>query len=499
MNSNYQSYKSELQKIQDLGAAIALMSWDKEVYLPSNSAQFRSRQIATLSGMAHEMGTSETLVNLINQLKSDDSLSATEMRNVKQSARSLEKQLKFDTEFVVNKSKTVSKCFHAWIEAKQKNDHSIFIQPMADLMEIVREEAEILGYEHHPYDAMLDLYEPKLTVQKLEAVFNPLKEELSKITSQIRSANQVDDGFLKQHYPKDQQWDFGIEVLKQIGYDMTKGRQDISEHPFTISFSPEDVRVTTRIDEQDMANMLWSCIHEGGHALYEQGLPSDQYGLPLGSAISLGIHESQSRLWENNVGRSIEFWKYHYPALKDVFPQNLGDVSLTQFYHAINKIEPNLIRTEADELHYHLHVIIRYEIEKELMSKQLEVKDIKEAWNAKYKSYLGVDVPDDANGFLQDVHWSHGSIGYFPTYSIGSLYAAQFYAKISETIPGIKAQVKSGDTSQILNWLRENIHQHGQMYDAEDLCEKITGKGLDSRFFLDYVKVKYGEIYGINL
>ena len=440
--NNYQSYKSTVQKIADVGASIAVLSWDKEVNLPKGSAAFRSQQIATLSGISHEMTTNPDFVDLVKTLKEDLSLSNAEKRNVSQTWIGLEKSMKFDTAFVVKKSETVSKCFHAWIEAKQKNDHSIFLKPLGNLITIVREEAEILGYSDHPYNAMLDLYEPKLTVQKLEQLFNPLKKSLGDIISKIKSADQVDDSFLRKYYNKDDQWTFGLAVLEKMGYDFNTGRQDISAHPFTISFSPQDVRVTTRVDENDMANMLWSCIHEGGHGLYEQGLPTEQYGLPLGSAISLGIHESQSRLWENNIGRSYNYWQSVYPQLQTTFPDQLLEVGLKEFYKGINRIEPNLIRTEADELHYHFHVIIRYEIEKAIMSGDLEVADIKDAWNEKYASYLGVTVPDDANGFLQDVHWSHGSFGYFPTYSIGSLYAAQIFHTIEKEIPDIQESIK---------------------------------------------------------
>jgi carboxypeptidase Taq len=255
------------------------------------------------------------------------------------------------------------------------------------------------------------------------------------------------------------------------------------------------VRVTTRIDENDLANMVWSCIHEGGHALYEQGLSVEEYGLPLGSYLTVGVHESQSRLWENHIGRSLDYWKFNYPTLQDLFPDNLSPVSLEAFYKGINRVEPNLIRTESDELHYHFHIMIRYEIEKELIEGSIEVENLNQIWNNKYMDYLGVKVPDDNKGVLQDVHWAHGVFGYFPTYSIGSFYAAQLYQSVEREIPNLPKLIASGDNSQLLHWVRERIHQHGKQYNAEDLIEKITGESFNFKYFLDYCKRKYISIY----
>jgi carboxypeptidase Taq len=309
------------------------------------------------------------------------------------------------------------------------------------------------------------------------------------------AAPQVDDSFLQQHYPKQQQWDFGMDIIKQLGFDFNAGRQDISEHPFTTSFNAADVRITTRIDENDFSNMLWSCIHETGHALYEQGLPGSGYGLPSGEYASLSIHESQSRLWENNVGRGQAFWEHHYVPLQQCFPGQLNNISPERFYKGINKVQPSLIRTEADELTYHFHVMIRYELEKLLIEGNLSTHDIPAWWNEQYEKYLGVKVTDDKNGCLQDVHWSHGSFGYFPTYSLGSFYAAQMFAAIEQSKPSLSEDVKNGDTSAILNWLRQNIHQYGRTFKSEELCAKACGGPLDIQYFLRYLLDKYGNIY----
>jgi carboxypeptidase Taq len=282
-----------------------------------------------------------------------------------------------------------------------------------------------------------------------------------------------------------------------MGYDFEGGRQDVSSHPFTINFSATDVRVTTRVSEETFNEMLWSCIHEGGHALYEQGLPDSEYGLPSGEAISLGIHESQSRLWENNVGRSLAFWEWKFARLKEIFPTQFEGVSAMDFFKAMNKVRSSLIRVNADELTYHFHILIRYELEKGIMEGKLNAIDLPTAWNAKYKEYLGVDVPSDSQGVLQDIHWSHGSIGYFPTYSIGSFYAAQFYAAAEKKIGKLDPKNAEPYLKNLLAWLRENIHQHGKLYSSKELCERISGEPLNSKYFMEYAHKKYGVIYGI--
>jgi carboxypeptidase Taq len=283
-----------------------------------------------------------------------------------------------------------------------------------------------------------------------------------------------------------------------MGYDFDSGRQDISAHPFSSHFSPQDARVTTRIDENNLSEMIWSCIHEGGHALYEQGILSENYGTPLGNSVSLGIHESQSRLWENHVGRSLEYWKYNYPSLKSLFPDKLKNVDYYKFYEATNNVKPSLIRTNADELTYHLHVLIRYEIEKGLIEGSIDVKDLPTIWNKKYFDYLGIKVPSDSKGVLQDIHWSHVSFGYFPTYTIGSFYAAQFFYKASAEIDNIETKIGNGDFVELLDWLRKKVHIYGERYDAKVLCERITGEELNFKYFMQYVTKKYSKIYKLD-
>lgn len=498
MATLYEQYTQKMVKLADIGYATAVLHWDKETYLPKKGATHRSQQLATLSAIMHQEFTDPKFGSLLKRLSETKSLSTLEAKNVRLTLKDYDKATKFTEEQVRKKSMAVSTAFHAWIKAREANDYDLYEKPLQQLIEIIREECEIIGYEDHPYDACLDIYEPGLKVKFLNSFFKGVKSDLAPLIERLREASPIRTNHLYRHYPKDDQWDFGIEVLTNMGFDFEAGRQDISEHPFTINFSPQDVRVTTRIDENDFLNMTWSCIHEGGHALYEQGLPMDQYGLPSGSAISLAIHESQSRLWENNVGRSMDYWEYLFPILTKRFPHQMKGVTIKKFYKSINTIKPNLIRTEADELHYHLHVLIRYEIEKDILSGKLNADQLKQSWNARYKKYMGIVAEDDVNGILQDVHWAHGSFGYFPTYSLGSFYAAQFYNAANKDIPNLPELLQKGNTKRLLKWLRENIHEHGRKYEADELCKLITGEGLNTKYFIEYATRKFEEVYGIT-
>jgi carboxypeptidase Taq len=491
----YALYKTKMQQIADIRNAIAVLGWDQETYLPEKGAGFRGQQITTLSTMAHELFTDDKLGELLQTLHARQDLDIIASRNVALSLEDYKKNKKYPASFVAALSQTTNECYHAWIKARKANDYRIFEPVLARMVDLKKQEAEYLGYNGHPYNALLNEYEKGANTTMLDTIFADVKSALAPLLKNIETQPQVNKDFLFLHYDRNKQWEFGIELLKAMGYDMKAGRQDISEHPFTTSFNPRDVRVTTRIDEKDFGNMTWSCIHEGGHALYEQGLPVEGYGLPSGEAASLGIHESQSRLWENNVGRSLPFWELHYAALQERFPENLQQVSLSDFYKAINQVQPSLIRTEADELTYHFHVMIRYEIEKGLLDGTYTTKDLDEVWNRYYREYLHVTVPDDNQGVLQDIHWSHGSFGYFPTYSLGSLYAAQFFSAAQEQIPGLIDQIRAGDYSQLLTWLGDEIHHHGRYYTSNELCAKVTGEPLAFRHFLDYATKKYQHIY----
>lgn len=487
----YQEYLTAVQQIADIRYAAAVLEWDQETYLPIKGAKARSRQLATLSETAHQLSTKRSYEQVLEKLLVTDGLTTVERINVELSKENFDRQKKLPSAFVRELSETISEAYHQWIDARRNNDYKIFEPALHKLVLLKQREAEFLGYEKHPYDALLKDYEKSASVEMLDKLFEEMTEPLKTLLQKVTEKGKVNDDFLRQFYPRQKQWDWGIYLIKELGFDFDAGRQDISEHPFTTNFSSQDVRITTRIDEHDFANMNWSCIHETGHALYEQGLPNEDYGLPSGEYASLSIHESQSRFWENCIGRSKEFWQYYYPKLQIYFPEQLGKVSLADFDKAINKIQPSLIRTEADELTYHFHIKIRYIIDKELIEGTLSTKDLRERWAELYKENLDIVVPDDNSGCLQDVHWSHGSFGYFPTYSLGSFYAAQFWEKIKEEQSHVLLDVKNGNLKNILAWLRQHIHTKGQQYKtSEELCKKITGNPLQTNAFLRYLNEK---------
>jgi carboxypeptidase Taq len=497
-NALYQQYLHQTQKAADLYNASAVLQWDQETYMPPKGAEARGRQLATLASTAHSWLTSDDYGELLARLADAPGLADEEAANVRLSREDYEKGKKLSSEFVETLSMQQSASFQAWVEAREKNDYEHYAPELEKMIALKKQQADIVGYSSHPYDALLDDYEKGATVAALDPVFRLVEEQLPALIKRVIAVAGVDDSFFYKHYPKDAQWAFSLEVLKAMGYDFEAGRQDISEHPFSTSFAPTDVRVTTRVDEKNVASLLWSSIHEGGHALYEQGLPMRQYGLPLGQAASLSIHESQSRMWENNVGRSLGFWKHFFPIIQERFKDQLNDCGPEKWYGGANKVEASFVRTEADELTYHFHVLIRYEIEKALLDGSLKSADVSEAWNAGYQRHLGITPPDDKQGVLQDVHWSHGSFGYFPTYSIGSFYAAQFFEKAVQDMPSLQDDIAAGKFERLLSWLRENIHRHGRRYRSDELCERITGRALDFSAFMRYAEKKYSGIYRLD-
>jgi carboxypeptidase Taq len=484
-----------MQKIADVKSASAVLQWDQETHMPPRGAHFRGQQISTLSEISHELATEASFGVLLQSLAAKEDLGKNEKRNILRSLEDYERSKKYTASFVRELSGQVNKTFHAWLEARKQNAFPVFEPELAKLVDLKKQEADLLGYDVHPYNALLDEFEKGSTVDLLDKSFDHLLPQLKELLQKIAAAPQVQDDFLHQHFPKQQQWDWGLYLLKQLHFDFESGRQDISEHPFSISFSASDVRVTTRVDENDFANMTWSCIHEAGHALYEQGLLAEYYGLPLGEACSYSIHESQSRLWENNVGRSLGFWKHYFPELQKHFPEQLGRLGLEDFYKGINKVQSSMVRTEADEITYHFHVFIRYQLEKKLVEGSLKTREIPEFWGAQYKELLGVEVKEDKRGSLQDVHWSHGSFGYFPTYSLGSFYAAQFFEEAKKQMPALEDEISKGQVINLLQWLRTEIHEKGRFHTSEELCREVTGKTLDVSYFVNSLLYKYKSIY----
>lgn len=498
MSEHYHAFTEHLAKINDLNKAASVLHWDQEVNMPKKGAQQRARQLATLSGIAHELSTDPKLGTLLEELIKDDSLDTRQKANVREAKLQYDKQKKYDNNFVRELSKVTSEALEAWQKARNENNFEVFAPILEKVVDLKRKEAEILGYDEHPYDALINQFEPGTTTKDIDQLFADVKAELVDFVRAIAAQPQNSDEFLFQEFNHDEQFTYSLDILKQMGYDFDCGRQDISTHPFTTNFGSEDVRVTTRINEKDIREMIWTTLHEGGHALYELGLNPDDYGLASGEYLSLGIHESQSRLWENNVGRERSYWEANYESLQQAFPVQLGHISLDRFYAGINLVKPSLIRTGADEVTYHFHVMIRFEIEKALLEGSLEVRDLRNVWNNKYNEYLGIDVPDDINGVLQDVHWAHGGFGYFPTYSIGSFYAAQFYNTAQQQIPQLEQQLAQGDCSQLLTWLRENIHQHGRVYSPAELCTRVTGEPLNFAHFMNYARKKFSALYQLE-
>lgn len=493
----YSQYKTEMTALADVRFATAVLQWDQETYLPPKGAHFRGQQISTLTEIAHRMATSKKLGGLLQELQGRDGLAPDEQMNIARSWEDYSKQKKYPPHFVKELSDAVNAAFFAWMEARKANSFAVFEKELDALIQLKKEETNLLGYEGHPYNALLNEYERGATVALIDRTFEGILPALSQLLARIAAKPQVADSFLQKHYPKEAQWQWSLWLVRQLNYDLESGRQDISEHPFSVSFNPQDVRITTRIDEADFANMTWSTIHEVGHALYEQGLPQNAYGLPAGEACSYSIHESQSRLWENNVGRSHPFWNHYLPELKRFFPEQLNDIDTDQFFRGINKVQPSLIRTEADEITYHFHVAIRYGLEKKLIEGSLATADIPAYWNEQYRQQLNVTVPDDKQGCLQDVHWSHGSFGYFPTYSLGSFYAAQFFAAAAGSNTLLSQELAAGQTGNLLAWLRTHIHSKGRLQTSEELCTAVTGKPLDVGIFTNYLLEKYKVIYNL--
>jgi carboxypeptidase Taq len=414
--------------------------------------------------------------------------------------REFERDKKLPTAFVEELARVCSKAQTAWEEAKKNSDFNSYLPHLKKIVELKRKEAEIVGYKDSPYDALIDVFEPGTTAKDLSIILDELKDFLIPFLRKIeKSKVKINPKMLKGKFDISRQFEFQKSIIEKIGYKFESGRLDTSVHPFSIGFSPEDVRITTRYSEENLVDSFLSTVHEAGHALYEQGILAENFGTPMGESISLGIHESQSKTWENIIGRSKFFWKYFYPELKKIFPKPFSKIKLDDFYRAINAVEPSLIRIESDELTYNLHIILRFEIEKELVEGSIACEDLPKIWADKMKSYLGVDVPNDAKGVLQDVHWAHGSIGYFPTYILGNLYASQFFQQAKKNIPELESKISKGNFRELREWLNKKIHIHGKLYSAEKLVQKVTGEKLTSKYFVDYIRDKYSKIYKIKL
>lgn len=500
MNDRYKSVADKFKEISALAQVSGLVHWDLETMMPERGVAARAEQAAALSAVIHAKLIAPELGLALRQLAAEPAGRGEDERTcVREWLRDYEKATKLPEDLVRELSSTASLAHDAWVKARSRSDFPSFAPWIEKTIELKRRQADCLGFPHVRYDALLDDYEPHMTVAELDPVLDDLRRGLMPIVAAIRDSGVAIDGrFLTRRFPEAGQEELCREMMAVVGIDTKASRLDRSAHPFCSSIAPVDVRITTRYDERWMTGSLFGVIHESGHALYEQGFEERHFHTPLAESASMGLHESQSRLWENVIGRSRPFVRFLLPRLKKKFPRPLAGVGPEAFYRAINRVEPSPIRVEADEVTYNLHVVLRYEIEKALIAGEIAVKDLPGIWNEKMEAYLGIRPANDAEGVLQDVHWSGGMFGYFPTYALGNLYAAQWWHAIRKACRGIEAQIARGELGPVRQWLREKVHRHGRRFTPAELARQATGGPLDSRYFISYLKEKFGEIYRIR-
>jgi carboxypeptidase Taq len=495
-----QELKTRMAEIFDLQAASALLGWDQQTYMPPGGAVNRGHQLATLQQIAHVKLVSEEIGRLLDDLQpyvsqlDPDSFDA---RYVRVTKRHYEKEIKVPVEWVMQFSQVTTEAYSAWGKARADNDFPSFQPYLEKILDLAHRYSGFFTPYDHVYDPLVDVFEPGLKTVDIKAIFNTVRPQQVELIRKISSCPQVDDTFMHLAYDEQKQWDFGVALITKMGYDWTHGRQDKTLHPFSTSFGLGDVRITTRVYPDHMSTALFGTLHETGHAMYELGADPSLDRTPLLGGASSGLHESQSRMWENFVGRSLPFWQNFYATLQMYFPSQLSNVPLEAFYKGINKVQPSLIRVEADEATYNLHIMLRMELEIAMMEGKLAIKDLPEAWNSRFQEYLGIAPPDNASGVLQDVHWSGGMIGYFPSYALGNLIAAQLWELINKDIPDLPEQIRRGEFGPWLAWLREKIHKHGSMFEPQELIQRVTGSKIDPAPYMLYLTKKYSDIYGL--
>lgn len=490
-----------LGEVNDLRSAADLLGWDQTTYMPPAGATARARQMATLQRLAHEKFTDPAIGQILDKLgkmveglpPADDAAAL-----VRVTRRDYDRLLRVPPAFTAELTNHMAEAYEVWASARPANDFAATVPYLEKTVALSRAFADFFPDYQHIADPLINLSDYGMTVATLQPLLRELRTHLQALVKAISAQPQIDDRCLIQFFPEKAQWDFGVPIIKQFGYDFTRGRQDKTHHPFMTKFSLNDVRITTRFDEHYLAEGLFSTLHEAGHALYELGIDPNFERTPLADGASAGVHESQSRLWENQVGRSLAFWQHYYPQLQMTFPEQLGKVDLATFYRAINVVRPSLIRTDADEVTYNLHIIIRFELELALLEGKLAVRDLPAAWDELYDTTLGVSAPDYRNGVLQDVHWFSGLIGgAFQGYTLGNIMAAQFYAQALHAHPTIPDEIGQGHFATLHNWLRTNIYQHGSKFTTAELVQRVTGGSLSLQPYLAYLHTKYGAIYNL--
>lgn len=492
------------KEIRLLGHSIALLHWDQETGMPKRGVDERSEQVGLIEGMAHEKLASEEVGELLEQVGSTHS-SPTGGKDVSEEDRSYlralrrehERARKIPTRLVTELAEEVSTAQVVWRDAKNRDNFSLFRPHLEKILRLNMEKAEAVGYEEDIYDALLDEFEPWMSANKVGEVFDELRSELIPLVEELGEKKSGDDSFLYYSYPVDDQRAFVRRLLDELDFDFERGRLDETVHPFTTAVGGDDVRITTHYKENNLKSALFGTIHEAGHAFYEMGVAEKYKTSVLGQGTSLGIHESQSRIWENVIGRSISFWRRYFPLLREYFPAQLEDVTLSKFIAAINRVEPSFIRIEADEVSYSLHVILRFELERAMVNGDLSVSDLPGEWSRSMENLLGIRPRTDAEGVLQDVHWAMGAIGYFPTYALGNLYGAQFDEKMREDLDDPDALIAKGNFEPVRRWMEEHIHRHGAAKTPRELIQEVTGKDLEAEPFLSYLRKKYSRIHEI--
>lgn len=500
LDVTYKTLVNDSKEITDLGSIAGLLSWDQETMMPPKAIEAKARQLSLMSGIIHRRQTDEKRGEWIDKLAAGlDELAPEKQATVLECRRVFDKLRKLPPELVEEESRLCSLAHDEWIKARRESKFEIFAPWLEKIFVIKKRIADYWGYPDTPYDAMLDDYEPGSTTASVGGVLGDLRDKLVPWVHGIAASSvKPRTDFLSRGFPKDAQRELGLAVIRAIGFDLDAGRVDISAHPFC-SGTGNDVRLTTRYFEDQPFASFYGMIHEAGHGLYEQGLHPEHLGAPLGSSSTMSIHESQSRLWENVIGRSKSFIAHFEKDLRSAYPEQLRDVSIDEIYAAVNRVQPSLIRVEADEVTYGLHIVVRFEIERELMSGALPVADLPAAWNARMEKYLGITPPNDAEGCLQDVHWSLGLVGYFPSYALGSLNAAQLFAAARRDLPGLDAKLAAGEYKVLLEWLREKVHRLGRRYTPDDLIEHVTGKRPSADDFMAYIADKFGGLYGVKV
>lgn len=500
-----ESYADLVRRSKELGvlnSCAGVLGWDQQTYMPPAGANLRGEQMAFLASLAHQKFTDPKVGELLAAVEGSDLVRDPESdaaANVRELRRAYDRATKLPQTLVEELARVTTAAQQAWQAAKPKSDFAGFQPHLEKVIKLKREEAAAVGFAGHPYNALLDEYEPGATAEELKGVFAGLTAELAPLVKRITDSPQKPDrSVLERDYPVDRQKVFAEAAAAAFGFDFAAGRLDTTAHPFCSGFGPGDCRITTRYNPRFFSEAFFGVLHETGHALYEQNLPADHFGTPLGSACSLGIHESQSRLWENQVGRGRPFWDHFYPRLRQTFPTALAGVDPDAFVFAVNDVRPSLIRVEADEATYNLHVALRFELELGLVSGDLAVADLPGAWNDRVKSLLGLEVPDHARGCLQDIHWSFGGVGYFPTYTLGNLYAAQLMDAARRDLAGLDDDLRRGEFGRLRGWLSDRVYRHGQRFRAGELCRRATGQPLSPQPFLSYLRDKYGPLYGVE-